>query len=440
MRLPLVELKNPADLQSQPWFIHLRQSAIPGGDVAATVTSILEDVREHGDEAVVRYMQKWTDPAFSVDRICVKRAEMKAALDAIDPSMRKVLEDSIDHVLTYQKHICPKDPEPITIDGAVLGLRWSPMDGVGLAVPGGKAAYPSSVIMLAVPALAAGVKAKDIAIVTPPPTRHGDEPAGDIAPLVLATCALVGIERVYRLGGAQAMAALAFGTERVEAVDFIAGPGNSYTQLAKQQLMGRVGIDGFYGPSEIVVLTDATPNPTRLALDLIAQAEHDPGRCILVSWSRNMIEAVNAQIQVHSQNCARKEAVARSFKDWSAAVLVKDEAAAIEVVNQLAAEHVTVAVANLDQVMAKLRHAGAFFLRDESPVAAGDYYAGPSHSLPTGTTARYSSGVSAFTFLKRSSTVWYRDGMSQATTEAIAQFAEAEGLGAHAESARARGD
>ncbi len=440
MRLHLVELNNPADLRKQPWFTHLRQSAIPGGEIAATVASIIDDVRQHGDEAVVRHMRQWTDPAFTADRIRVTPAEMKAALDALDPAMRRVLEQSIEHVQTYQRHICPGDPPTITIDGAVLGLRWSPMDSVGLAVPGGKAAYPSSVIMLAVPALAAGVERSKISIVTPPPTRHGDEPAGDIAPLVLATCAMVGIENVYRIGGAQAMAALAYGTASVEAVDFIAGPGNSYTQVAKQQLMGRVGIDGFYGPSEIVVLSDATPNPTRLALDLIAQAEHDPGRCILVSWSRNMIEAVNAQIQVHAQNCKRKEAIERSFKDWSAAVLVKDEDAAIEVVNELAAEHVTVAVANLEPVMAKLRHGGAFFLRDESPVAAGDYYAGPSHSLPTGATARFSSGVSAFTFLKRSSTVWYREGMSQATTEAIARFAEAEGLDAHAESARARGD
>lgn len=440
MKLPLVELKSPADLQSQPWFKDLRQSAIPGGEVASTVASIIDDVRQHGDDAVVRYMQKWTDPAFSADRIRVKPAEMKKALDALAPAMRKVLEESIDHVMRYQRHILPKDPPIITIDRAELGLRWTPMASVGLAVPGGKAAYPSSVIMLAVPALAAGVDPSKISIVTPPPTRHGSEPAGDIAPLVLATCALVGIERVYRIGGAQAMAALAYGTKAVEPVDFIAGPGNAYTQLAKQQLMGRVGIDGFYGPSEIVIISDATPNPTRVALDLIAQAEHDPGRCILVSWSRNMIEAINAQIQVHTPNMKRKDAIEKSFKDWSAAVLVKDEAAAIEVVNQLAAEHVNIAAANAEQILKKLKHGGAFFIRDESPVAAGDYYAGPSHSLPTGTTARFSSGVSVYTFLKRSSTVFYREGMSLATTEAIAMFAEAEGLGAHAESARARGD
>ncbi len=440
MKLPLFEISSLADLDKQPWYTSLRQSALSTGETAATVAAIIDDVREHGDEAVVKYMRQWTDPAFTAARIRVEPSEMKAALDAIDPAMRQVLEKSIDHVRTYQSHIMPKDPPVITIDGAELGLRWTPIDRVGLAVPGGKAAYPSSVIMLAVPALAAGVKPDDIAIVTPPPTRHGNEPAGDITPLVLATCALVGINRVYRIGGAQAMAALAHGTQSVEPVDFIAGPGNSYTQLAKQQLMGRVGIDGFYGPSEIVILSDATPNPTRIALDLLAQAEHDPGRCIFVCWSRNMIDAVNAQIQVLWPQRARKEAIADSFEKWSAALLVKDEAMAIDVVNLLAAEHVNVAVPNVDQVMKKLRHAGAYFLRDESPVAAGDYYAGPSHSLPTGTTARFTSGVSVYTFLKRSSTVWYRNGMSLATTEAIARFAEAEGLGAHAESARARGD
>jgi histidinol dehydrogenase len=441
MKIPLYKLDNPADLLTQPWFIELRKSAIPGGEVAASVAAIVEDVRQHGDEAVVRYMRQWTDPAFKADRIRVQPREMKAALDALDPGMRKVLEKSIDHVRAYQRHIMPADAEPLSLGGAELGLRWTPMDSVGLAVPGGKAAYPSSVIMLAVPAIEAGVKGGKVSIVTPPPTRgDGSAGSGDVAPLVLATCALVGVERVYRIGGAQAMAALAYGTASVEPVDFLAGPGNAYTQLAKQQLMGRVGIDGFYGPSEIVVISDSTSSPTRVALDLIAQAEHDPGRCFLVSWSDRMIAAVDAQVQVHLRGRKRREAIERSFMEGSATILVKDEDAAAEVVNQLAAEHVNVAVAKPLELMKKLRHGGAFFLRDDSPVAAGDYFAGPSHSLPTGTTARFSSGVSVYTFLKRSSTVWYRDGLDMPTAEAIARFAEAEGLDGHAESVRARGE
>jgi histidinol dehydrogenase len=355
--------------------------------------------------------------------------------------MRRVLEKSIEHVAAYQKHIMPVEPKALTLDGAELGLRWTPMQRVGLAVPGGKAAYPSSVIMLAVPALAAGVPADGISIVTPPPTRKPEGGGGgDVNPLVLATCALVGVENVFRIGGAQAIAALAFGTQTVPAVDFIAGPGNRYTQLAKQQLIGRVGIDGFYGPSEIVVLADNTASPTRIALDLIAQAEHDPGRCFLVTWSANMIEAVNAQIAVHGERCKRKEAIERSLANESAAILVRNEDAAVEVVNRLAAEHVNVAVAKPMLLMPKLKHGGAFFIRDDSPVAAGDYYAGPSHSLPTGTTARFSSGVSVYTFLRRSSTVWYHDALTEETMNAIARFAEAEGLEAHAESVRVRAD
>jgi len=443
MKLPIFKLDDLRDLKSQPWFTSLRTSAIPGGELASTVAAIIDDVRQHGDEAVVKYMRQWTDPAFTAERIRVTTKEMKAALDSIDPAMRKVLEQSIAHVAAYQKHIMPAEPRTLTQGGAELGLRWTPMERVGLTVPGGTAAYPSSVIMLAVPALAAGVPVKGISIVTPPPTRKATENGAgpsDVSPLVLAACALVGIENVYRIGGAQAIAALAYGTNTVEPVDFIAGPGNSYTQLAKQQLMGRVGIDGFYGPSEIVVLSDNTASPTRIALDLIAQAEHDPGRCFLVTWSMNMIEAVNAQIQVHGAKCKRKDAIEKSLANDSAAILVKNEDAAVAVVNRLAAEHVNVAVARPMELLAKLKHGGAFFIRDDSPVAAGDYYAGPSHSLPTGTTSRFSSGVSVYTFLRRSSTVWYHDAMTEETMNAIARFAEAEGLDGHAESVRVRGD
>ena len=264
------------------------------------------------------------------------------------------------------------------------------------------------------------------------------EPAGDVNPLVLATCALCGVERVYRIGGAQAMAALAFGTKTVKPVDMIVGPGNAFTQLAKQQLMGRVGIDGFYGPSEIVVIADDSADPARVAADLIAQAEHDPGRCILISWSRRAIDAINRQLEVQLAARQRIKAIEVSLKDWSAALLVPEEATAIAASDAIAAEHVNLAVVDPDALLAKLRHGGAFFLSDRSPVAAGDYFAGPSHSLPTGTTARFTSGISVYTFLKRSGTVHYRRGMSPATIDAIARFAQAEGLDGHAASVHAR--
>ena len=439
MQLTVQDIRSAGDLESQPWFRDLRASAMPGGEVAANVAAIIADVRDHGDAAVVKYMRQWTDPAFTADRILVKPAELQAALASLDKEMRGVLERSIEHVRAYQTHILPAPAKPITIDGAEMGLRWSPVSTVGLAVPGGKAAYPSSVIMLAIPALAAGVDPRGISVVTPPPTRKGDELSGDVSSLVLATCALCGIERVYRIGGAQAMAALAFGTETIAPVDMIVGPGNVFTQLAKQQLMGRVGIDGFYGPSEIVVIADDSANPARVAADLIAQAEHDPGRCILVSWSRRAIDAINGEIEKQVRSRKRAKAIEASLKEWSAALLVPDEATVIAVSDAIAAEHVNLAVADPDALLKKLRHAGAYFLSDKSPVAAGDYYAGPSHSLPTGTTARFTSGISVYTFLKRSGTVHYRAGMSAGTIDSIARFAEAEGLDGHAESVRRRG-
>ena len=438
MRLPVVEISGPDGLTEQPWFQDLQTSAAAGGKAADAVAAIIQDVRRHGDAAVVRHMREWTDPSFSAARIRVSADELAAALRTLDPELRRALETAIDHVRRYQEHIRPCDPAPITIDGAELGLRFTPVDSVGLAVPGGKAAYPSSVVMLAVPAQAAGVPADRISVVTPPPTRLGDVPPADVSPLVLAACALVGVERVYRIGGAQAIAALAFGTESIQPVDMIVGPGNIYTQLAKQQVAGRVGIDGFYGPSEIVTIADDTAEAARVASDLIAQAEHDPGRCMLIAWQRDVIDGVNDQIEAQLAQRRRRATIESSLGKWSAAVLVPDEAAAAAVANAIAAEHVHLAVADPQAWLPRVRHGGEIFLGDQTPVAAGDYLAGPSHCLPTATTARFTSGVSTYTFLKRTGTVRYPDGVPPESIEAIARLAEAEGLDGHAASVRSR--
>ena len=288
MTLPIFDISTQAGREGFAHRVeHLRASAVTSGQAARTVAKIIQNVERNGDAAVVRYMRKWTDPKFTARRIAVTPGELVAALLSLDKKMRRVLEASIAHVREYQAHIMPRPTKPVVIDGATLGLRFTPVRSVGLAVPGGKAVYPSSVIMLAVPAIVAGVPLEGISVVTPPPTRSGGAPdAGDVAPLVLATCALLGIRQVYRIGGAQAIAALAYGTKTVRPVDMIVGPGNVFTQLAKQQLAGRVGIDGFYGPSEIVTVADGSADPSRVAADLIAQAEHDPGRCFLVAWSR----------------------------------------------------------------------------------------------------------------------------------------------------------
>ncbi len=438
MPLRVVQINQARDLLSQSWFVALRQSASATGTEAAQVAEILRDVSEQGDEAVVRYMRRWTDPAFDMARIRVAEAELDAALRSLEPALRDALAAAIQNVRAYQQHILPKDPPPVKIRGAEMGLRFTPVSSVGLTVPGGRAAYPSTVVMLAAPALAAGVAVDSISVVSPPPTWAQGQAGGDVSPLVLATCAMLGIRRVYRVGGAQAIAALAFGTATIPPVDMIVGPGNLYTQLAKQQVAGRVGIDGFYGPSEIVTLADESADPQRVASDLLAQAEHDPGRCFLVAWSSAVIESIIAALAKQLPERRRRAAIERSLREFSAAVLVRDQAMACEVADLFAAEHVNLAVRDPRRWMAKLRHAGEFFLGDHTPVAAGDYYAGPSHCLPTGTTARFSSGVSVYTFLKRSGWVDYGSSMPREAIDAVARLAESEGLDGHARSARTR--
>jgi histidinol dehydrogenase len=409
------------------------------GEAARTVASIIEDVRAHGDEAVVRYMRKWTYPAFSRERMRVSQEELDKAERELSAPLRAALQEAIANVRAYQSHLLPVAPKPIVHGGAEMGLRFTPVDSVGLAVPGGKAAYPSSVIMLAVPAQVAGVPLDRIVVVTPPPTHSGEGAAEDVQPLVLAACKLVGVSNVFRIGGAQAMAALAFGTESVPAIDMIVGPGNTYVQLAKAQLAGIVGSDGFYGPSEILTIADSSADPRRVASDLLAQAEHDPGMCFLVAWEQSVIDAVGREITRMLSERKRAAALRKALAEDSCAVLVRDVEEAAAVANRIACEHVSLAVKDPDALLPKIRHGGEILLGDSTPMAAGDYWAGPSHCLPTGTTARFTSGLSPYTFLKRVGTIRYRDGIPKSARDAIALLAEAEGLDAHAESARVRG-
>jgi histidinol dehydrogenase len=408
-------------------------------EASRTVASIIEDVRAHGDEALVRYMRKWTDPNFSLARMRVSEAELDAAERALSPELRAALLESIENVRAYQSHLVPVAPAPITHGGAEMGLRFTPVDSVGLAVPGGKAAYPSSVIMLAIPAQVAGVAPDRIVVVTPPPTHAGEGVAEDVHPLVLAACKLVGVKNVFRIGGAQAMAALAFGTDTVPAVDMIVGPGNNYVQLAKAQLSGVIGTDGFYGPSEILTIADSSADPRRVAADLLAQAEHDPGKCFLVSWQPETLARITQEVERQRKERKRGAALEKALREDSCAVLVRDVEEAAAVANRIACEHVSLAVQDPDALLPAIRHAGEILLGDSTPMAAGDYWAGPSHCLPTGTTGRFSSGLSPYTFLKRVGTIRYRNGIPKSARDAIALLAEAEGLDGHAESARVRG-
>lgn len=440
MPLPLLDLSrsDDADAWSQR-LRRLRGTAALASEEARQVADIIEAVRQRGDDAVVDYMRRWTDPEFEADRIRVRAAEFDRAEETLDPGLRASLERSIANVRAYQEHIRPTAPTPIDLAGARVGLRYRAVDSAGLTVPGGVAVLVSTLIMLAVPALVAGVAPSRVRVVHPPPTRRPGEPAGDISPVVLAACRLLGIETLYRIGGAQAVAALAHGTERVEPVALIAGPGNVYGQLAKQMVSGTCGTDGgFYGPSEIVTIADETADPRCVAADLIAQAEHDPGKCFLVSWSRGVLEAVQAEIETQLTERGRTAAIERALDEDSAALCVADESEAARWADQIAAEHVNLAVADPEAWLDRLDNGGEFFLGDQTPVAAGDYYAGPSHCLPTGTTARFASGISVHTFLKRSGTVQYREGLPGVAMDTIAELAELEGLDAHAASARVR--
>ena len=434
----------------------LRSTASLSGEQAGTVAEVIEAVRTRGDAALVECMRRWTDPGFEADRIRVSGQELELAAEGVDPKLLTAVDRAVAHVREYQRHILPRSVKPVSIGGAELGLRFGAVDSAGLCVPGGTAVLFSTLVMLAVPALVAGVAADRIAVVCPPPTRRGgaadggsdsraDSGAdsgggGDISPIVLAVAHRLGLSRVYRIGGAQAVAALAYGTERVEAVDLIAGPGNVYVQLAKAMVAGHTGTDnGFYGPSEIVTVVDDSANPAYVAAGLIAQAEHDPGKCFLLGWSREVIDAVLSSLAEQLPKRGRVRAIHRALERESGALVCADRDEAVAWANRLASEHVNLAVADPDWMLTRLRHAGEVFLGHQTPVAAGDYYAGPSHCLPTGTTARFTGGVSVYTFLKRTGTVAYPDGLPAQAVEDIARMAEAEGLDGHAQSVRLRG-
>ena len=312
----------------------LRATASPSGDAARTVADVMADVRLRGDDAVVDYMREWTDPAFSAERLRVTDRELDRAEAALNGELRDAIKRAIANVRAYQQHVMPADAGTVTVNGAELGLRWTPVDRVGLCVPGGTAVLFSTLIMLAVPALVAGVAPENISVMSPPPTRREGAEAGDISPLVLAVCRLLGIESVYRLGGAQGVAALGYGTETVGRVDLIAGPGNVFVQLAKARLGAACGTDnGFYGPSEIVTVADETADPARVASDLIAQAEHDPGKCFLIAWQDPAcIDAVVAEIE--RQLVGRNRILKRSRRRYTmrrVSVRVADRAAAVAI-------------------------------------------------------------------------------------------------------------
>ncbi|HSI34193.1 MAG: histidinol dehydrogenase [Phycisphaerae bacterium] len=436
--IPTLRLSAAADRARVDGFIARlrldpRDVALNRGERAkmvAAVSAILADVAERGDDALVDSARKFDDPNFSADQIRVTQDEMRVARERVPADQLAAVRRSIAQVKEYQVGILPKPPAPITRPGVELGLRFTPLDSAGLYFPGGKASYPSSLIMLAVPAQVAGVKR--IAVCTPP-SKYGR------SDLVLSACAELGLTDVFRAGGAAAIAALAFGTATVPAVDKIVGPGNTYVQLAKRALAGCVGLDGFLGPSEIVTIADDTGNPAFIAADLIAQAEHDPGSCFLLTTSEKLAAAVSAELVKQAAALERRPAIEKSLASESAIVVDPSLDVLIEYANKFAAEHVNLQTADDKAVLNKLTHAGAVFVGPYSPIAAGDYIAGPSHCLPTNTTARFSSGISVYEFLKRTSVARYDAQGLAADAPGIIALAEAEHLSGHSASVRVRG-
>ena len=435
--IPVLQLQNESDrarvesmlaaLRLDPVEVALNE----GGRAkhVAIVQQILADVSKHGDQAVVDLSRKFDDPEFTAAQIRVTQEEMRDAVSRVPADQMAAILRSIAQVREYQTHIMPKDPPALRRPGVELGLRFTPLDSVGLLVPGGKASYPSSLIMLAVPAQVAGVKR---IVACSPPSKYGR------SDLMLATYYELGLTEVFRAGGAGAVAAMAFGTATIPHVDKIVGPGNTYVQLAKRALAGCVGIDGYLGPSEILILADDSGRPHFIAADMIAQAEHDPGSCFLLTTSETLAIAVTSELQRQTALRDRSDAIVKALNDSSAIIIDPSMEHLIALANGFAAEHVNLQTRNDAAVLSKLVHAGAVFVGPHSPVAAGDYVAGPSHCLPTNTTARFSSGISVYEFLKRSSVVRYEPAGLSADAAAIISMANAEHLDGHAASVEVR--
>ena len=395
-------------------------------NVGAVVAGIIADVRARGDEALCDYTARFDRMAITPAGLRIGADEIEAAIATVPKGLLEALEVAATRIERFHRAQLPADLVLDEADGIKLGMRWTALDAVGIYVPGGKAAYPSSVLMNAIPARAAGVGRIAMCVPTP---------GGVLNPLVLAAARRAGVSEIWRVGGAQAVAALAWGTANITPVDRIVGPGNAYVAEAKRQVFGRVGIDSIAGPSEVVVLADAAQNPRHVAIDLLAQAEHgEDSQSILITNDRHFADAVAAAVEAEIPTLPRAAIAGASWRDYGAIIVARgwDEAAAL--VDRLAPEHLQIMTADPEALFARIRHAGAAFLGPHTPEALGDYVAGPNHVLPTGRTARFASGLSVFDFLKR--TTWIaasEQGLARTGPAAVA-LAEAEGLQAHGRS------
>jgi histidinol dehydrogenase len=430
-------------------FAQLRERLSPRGDVVSpaglertiaafgeplapteVVERICTAVRDNGLPAVLDLTRKLDARSLDPAEIRVSESEIRAAYRSVEPVYLHTIERVRERIAAFQNTILHADIVYRDPPGITLEWRYRPLARVGICVPGGAAAYPSSLLMTAVPAQSAGVR--EIAVMVPP-TKFGG-----YNPHVLAACHVLGLTEIYRIGGAQGVAALAYGVEGIHKVDKIVGPGNLFVALAKKHVFGEVDIDSIAGPSEVVVLADDSARPDWVAADLLSQAEHSPGSSVLISWHEPLIDAVQSSLNLQLQSLDRANLTRQSLEQFGALVLTRDEDEAVTLANQLAPEHIHLSTADPKRIAERITNAGAIFLGHDAPVAAGDYAAGPSHVLPTGGTARWASGLSANDFLKRTSLLSIEpDGLARLAPD-IRILAEVETLTAHSASVDTR--
>ena len=401
-------------------------------DVDATVTKIIADVRERGDAAVIELTSKFDRLDLAPNTLAFSREEIMAHCATVPAEERTALELAAKRIRDYHERQMPADASWVDASGATLGWRWTPVSAAGLYVPGGLASYPSSVLMNSIPAKVAGVGRLAICVPTPD---------GVTNPLVLLAAQISGVDEIYRIGGAQAIAALAYGTETIAPVDKITGPGNAYVAAAKRRVFGKVGIDMIAGPSEILVIADADNDPAWIATDLLSQAEHDESaQSILITNDAAFGDKVISEVNRQLTTLERRDIAGASWRDFGAVIVVTDMAQAIVLSNMLAPEHLELCVADPDAMANDITHAGAIFLGAWTPEAIGDYVGGPNHVLPTARSARFSSGLSVMDFVKRTTMTKMTPASLKAIGPAAETLAKSEGLQAHGLSVRARLD
>ena len=399
-------------------------------DVDAVVADIIAQVRADGDAAVIALTQKFDRITLTPDTLRITDEDVAQAADEVAPEDRAALEQAAARIRAYHARQLPEDAQWTDDAGATLGWRWTPVSAAGLYVPGGLASYPSSVLMNAIPAKVAGVGR--LAMVVPTPD-------GVLNPLVLLAAQIAGVDEVYRIGGAQAVAALAYGTQTIHPVDKITGPGNAFVAAAKRRVFGKVGIDMIAGPSEILVIADADNDPDFIALDLLSQAEHDPSaQSILITTDAGFGQAVAQAVDGHLRTLDRRAIAGDSWRDFGAIITVPDLDTAAALSDRIAPEHLELCVADADALSAQLTHAGAIFLGQWTPEAIGDYVGGPNHVLPTARSARFSSGLSVLDFMKRTTLARMTPQALAAIGPAAERLAASESLQAHGLSVTAR--